>query len=216
MKLNFTYNREKDVWCLLNKGKSSNNSPFPTEVYKKLIASVGENPDEQATSVFIDHYISENNYSVPKYVEDCQRDFSRISKDYEAIAEKTFGSSLDKEIIAYVTINNRCPYSIEQNWFFISISKKSPTLTIMHELWHFYTWYKFGIVWEEKIGKEKYNTVKEALAVLLNIECKVLLPENTEDKGYPQHKELRENILTWWDENPNIEYIFEKAVKSIG
>ena len=36
MKLLYTYKKEEDVWCLLNKGKSSNNSPTPTKVLKCL------------------------------------------------------------------------------------------------------------------------------------------------------------------------------------
>jgi hypothetical protein len=40
----------------------------------------------------------------------------------------------------------------------------------MHELWHFYTWYGLGVDQEERLGKEKYNDLKEALTVLINIE----------------------------------------------
>ena len=46
MKLNFEYSKEKDVWCLLNKGKSSVTSPHPTETYRKLVDSIGENLDD--------------------------------------------------------------------------------------------------------------------------------------------------------------------------
>ncbi len=215
MKLNFTYHKEKDVWCLLNKGKSSINSPFPTLAYTQLILSFGDNPSELNTGIFIDQYIQENEYNVSEYIKDCQKDFNFISKEYQQIAEKVFNVSLDSEITVYLTVNNRCPYSIEQNWFFVSISKKIPTVTMMHELWHFYTWYKFGVTWEEKIGKQKYNEIKEALTVLLNIECKDLLPEGVTDMGYPQHAELREKILLWWSQNPDIEDIFEKSIKFI-
>jgi hypothetical protein len=32
----------------------------------------------------------------------------------------------------------------------------------MHELWHFYTWYGLGAGEEARLGKERYNTLKEA------------------------------------------------------
>lgn len=83
---------------------------------------------------------------------------------------------------------------------------------MMHELWHFYTWYSFGINEESKIGAEKYNDIKEALTVLLNIECAHLWPEGVEDKGYPQHQELRGEIVKWWQENPDIKDVWAKAV----
>lgn len=211
MKIKFEYNRDKDVWCLLNKGKSSNNSPFPTRVYKELVASGGGNPNEKNTSEFIDQYINKNNYNIKKYIDDCESDFQIFSEEYTKIAERIFGVSVDKDIKVYITVNNRCPYSIEENWLFVSISKESPIMTIMHELWHFYTWYKFGF-YEEKIGKQTYNDIKEALTVLLNVECKDLLPEGKQDNGYEQHKELREQILRLWSEDKDIEKLWDKIL----
>jgi hypothetical protein len=80
----------------------------------------------------------------------------------------------------------------------------------MHELWHFYTWYKFGEDEQERLGMEKYNDIKEALTVLLNVECEHLLPEGVTDYGYPQHQELRKEILSLWQENPDIDFIWKK------
>lgn len=213
MKLSFIYNQEKDIWCLLNKGKSSNNSPLPTNVYTKLITAVGENPDEASAATFIEKYLAENGYDVNRYISSYQNEFEKISDSFKRVAENVFGVILDKEIAAYLTINSRCPYNIEENWFFVPISKSSPIKTIIHELWHFYTWYKFGIAWEEKLGKGKYNDMKEALTVLLNVECKHVLPEGVEDKGYPQHKELRDRILELWKQNPDIDYVWTTITK---
>lgn len=83
----------------------------------------------------------------------------------------------------------------------------------MHELWHFYTWSKFGDNEEQKIGVRKYNDMKEALTVLLNIECKHLLPEGVLDMGYPQHQELRNRISELWKKNPDILYVWTEALK---
>ena len=64
MKINFAYSKEKDIWCLLNKGKGSNNSSNSTKVYEFLVSKYGENPSEQDTSKFIDSYLEENNVSL--------------------------------------------------------------------------------------------------------------------------------------------------------
>ena len=210
MKVTFDYDKNKDIWCLLTKGKSSFNSPLPTGVYKKLVETVGGNPNETSTSTFIDKYLTEHDYNVSKYTILYQSAYDIISDRFRKIAEKVFGMSLDQEITAYLTVNNRCPYDIERKYFFVSISKNSPVSTVMHELWHFYTWYRFGISWEEKIGKAKYNDIKEALTVLINIECKELLPENTQDKGYPQHQELRNKIMELWGKKPDIEFVWNE------
>jgi len=213
MNLNLQYNKEKDIWCLLNKGKSSNNSSSPTSVYQELVSEVGENPDEISTSHFIDKYLESNNLRPETFVENYQKLFSDISTDFQTVVERVFGVSLSRDITAYLTVNTRCPYNLEEGSFFVSMSKGNPTLTMMHELWHFYTWEKFGAEWETQIGKEKYNAIKEALTVLLNIECKHLLPDGAEDKGYPQHKELREKITELWRQNPDIEFVWKESLK---
>jgi hypothetical protein len=84
----------------------------------------------------------------------------------------------------------------------------------MHELWHFYTWEKFGPDEPTRLGAEKYNDLKESLTVLLNIECQHLLPEGDMDKGYPQHQDLRLRIMELWKQNPDIEYVWKKAQTS--
>lgn len=210
MKLVFAYNKKEDIWVLLNKGKSSNNSPNPTKVYKQLIEFAGENPDENSTSEFIDNYIKDNEIDLNKCITDYQEDFNQIANEFQKIAGKVFSVSINETITAYLTINSRCPYSIQKNLFFISVSNNSAIKTAMHELWHFYTWYKFGASEQERIGAKKYNDIKEALTVLLNLECKHLLPDGIEDTGYLQHQELRNEILKLWAENPDINFVWKK------
>lgn len=182
------------------------NSQNPTKQYEQLVEKYGENPSEEQTSSFIDTYLLEKNIDIEKYIEAYQKDWDAVSEEYIKRAEAIFGVPLPEDIAAYMTINSRCPYSLEENYFFVSL----PTYpyiarkTVMHELWHFYTWYAFGIEQEEILGKQKYNDLKEALTVLLNIECKDLLPEDITDKGYSQHAELREKIVEIWNNKKNI------------
>ena len=209
MKITFKYDLGKDVWCLLTKGKSSINSPTPTNVYSELEKEFGKSPTENNTEIFIKNFIHKNNLHIDENLKTFQKDWDNISDQFQRKAEKIFGVSLPKDIIAYLTINNRCPYKIEEGYFFVSVQDNSQMRKIvMHELLHFYTWYKFGINWENKIGMEKYNDIKESLTVLLNIECIDLMPEGISDKGYPQHKELRERILKLWKENKDIEIVW--------
>lgn len=213
MKLTFHYERARDVWCLLNKGASSINSPTPTKVYEELVHEKGISPTENDTGLFIDSYLLKNKIDVSAFAETSQKQWEVISASYHERAEEIFGVALPNNIAAYITINDRCPYSIEDNMFYVSTAyPHAVTKTAMHELWHFYTWYKYGIKWEEKLGAEKYNETKEALTVLLNAECKDLLPEGVTDKGYPQHKELREKILEIWSKNRSMDALWEAIV----
>lgn len=208
MKINFEYNKEKDVWCLLTKGKSSNNSSSPTKVYEELVAEYGENPTSEETAVFIGKYIAEKQIDIQKLTEEFKDDWETIAGEYHKIAEKVFGLNLPQEPTAYLTINTRCPYSIEGNYFFVSVSNQSARSTVMHELWHFYTWQKFGADVEERLGKQKYNDIKEAFTVLLNIECGDLFHQGAKDYGYPQHQDLRSKIVETWNESKDIEKVW--------
>lgn len=209
MKVNFTYNQEKDVWSLLKFGKGSMNSPIPTKEYSLLVDSHGDNPTNKDIYLFTKKYIKDNKIDIEQRIEQSQREWDDIADEYQKRAEGIFGVSLQKDVTAYVSINSRCPYSIEDNFFLVFISTKSTLKTAMHELWHFYTWQKFGEEELEKLGPQKYNDIKEALTVLLNIECGDLFPEGVQDFGYPQHKELRENIVEFWKETKDIEKLWQ-------
>ncbi len=209
MKVQFQYEKEKDIWCLLNKGKSSNNSKNPTKQYEQLVAAHGENPTLTETAAFIETYLVENKIDVQERIKKFQKEWESVAEEYQKRAETIFGVSLPVDIIAYLTVNSRCPYSIKENSFYVSLQSASVKKTAMHELWHFYTWYGLGTDQEEKLGKEKYNDLKEALTVLLNVECKDLLPEGVTDGGYPQHKELREKIVELWGKERNINSLWK-------
>lgn len=204
MKVNFTYDKEKDIWCLLNKGKSSSNSTVATKPYEQLVSEYGENPTSENAAAFIDAYLSAHDISSDEYAARYQKEWKEISPEFVKRAEDIFGVSLPSDVTAYLTVNTRCPYSVENNYFFVSLRNPSIKKTAMHELWHFYTWYGLGIDQEEKLGKQKYNDLKEALTVLLNVECKDLLPEGVEDKGYSQHQELRGKIVEYWAKDRNM------------
>jgi len=215
MNIHFTYNRDKDVWCLLNKGKSSNNSQTATKVYEELVAAEGNDPTPEAVSKFIDTYITTKGIDIPALITTFEEDWSAVADEYRIHAERVFGKNLSHPVTAYLTVNTRCPYSIENNYFFVSMFNASARKTIMHELWHFYTWQRFGSDYEARLGKQKYNDIKEALTVLLNIECAGLLPEGVTDIGYPQHKELREKIVAIWKDTKDIEKVWVESENSL-
>lgn len=208
MNIHFNYNREKDIWCLLNKGKSSNNSQTATKVYEELVAAEGTDPIPEATSKFIDTYIVNKSIDISSLITKFEDDWSVVADKYHQCAERVFGKNLLQDVTVHLTVNTRCPYSIENNYFFISMFNTSVRKTMMHELWHFYTWQKFGTHYESRLGKQKYNDIKEALTVLLNVECAELLPEGVTDVGYPQHKELREKITEVWKDTKDIEKVW--------
>ncbi len=176
----------------------------------ELVASKGENPTTEATNEFIEAYVMTQNIDTAACVKKYQEDWNSISDEYQKRTEAIFGTTLPHDVSGFLTVNNRCPYNIEGNYFYISFPNKPSNLTAMHELWHFYTWYGIGPGEEERLGKEKYNELKESLTVLLNIECPDLLGSNVVDAGYPQHKELRTEMLAFWESNRDIKALWSQ------
>ncbi len=212
MQVNFTYDKGKDIWCLLNKGKSSNNSQNPTKQYEQLVEKFGENPTAENVAVFVDECIAENQIDIQRCVANFQKDWESIAAEFQKRAEAIFGISLPNDVVAYLTINSRCPYSIQDSFFYVSLQSTQAQRTTMHELWHFYTWYGLGINQEDKLGKQKYNDLKEALTVLLNVECRDLLPDGMTDAGYFQHQEIRQRILQHWVGDRSIQDLWNYLV----
>lgn len=208
MKVTFRYDKHKDVWCLLNYGKGSNNSQKPTTQYGQLVTVYGGNPTTEDAVAFVDAYIIENEIDILEKIEIFQKDWEDIQPEFQKRAEIIFNTSLPQDITAYLTINSRCPYRIQENFFFVSMQPNQIRKIIMHELWHFYTWYGLGAKQEEVLGIQKYNDLKEALTVLLNVECNDLLPNNVTDIGYPQHQDLRKQILEYWKKDKNIKNLW--------
>ncbi len=193
----------------MNKGKSSHNIQSSTKAYEQLVLKYGESPTEEQASLFIDEYIIEKNISVERYLNKYQEEWDSIADEYYKRAEVIFGSSLPQDVTAYFTINHNCPYSIPENYFFVTTTSSVRSI-VMHELWHFYTWYGLGTEQKEKLGHEKYNEFKEALTVLLNVEFADLLPEGLDDRGYTQHAELRAKILELWNIEKDIHKLWNQ------
>lgn len=51
------------------------------------------------------------------------------------------------------------------------------------------------------------------MEVLFNVECKDLMPEKTTDASYPQHQEMRGEILNIWAKDKNINNLWKNLAK---
>ncbi len=209
MKVNFVYNEDKDIDCLLSKGGGSNNQPGNrTKTYEALLAFTSDLGNREKVREFVRGFIQDNKLDPQKDALAIQKNWDSISGEFEKRAERVFDLSIADTITAYLTITGRFPYRIEERYFYVSAKKTNANTTAMHELWHFYTWYKFGRETEQKIGVEKYNDIKESLTVLLNIECLDLMGGEI-DKGYPQHQELRNKIIDIWNKTKDINEVWK-------
>ena len=141
-----------------------------------------------------------------------QKNWDLVNSEFENRANKIFGIKIEDTISAYLTITGRFPYNVENKYFYVSAKNTNANTIAMHELWHFYTWKKFGDQ-IEKIGSQKYNDIKESLTVLLNIECADLMG-GVVDAGYSQHQDLRKGIADMWKKTKDIEKVWEYACQN--
>lgn len=215
MKVEFKYNEDSDIDCLLDKGPGSNNQPgLQTKTYVELLKFTSDVKNVEKVREFVRKYVKKHELDLSSKAAQLQEKWNQISSEFEKRAEKVFDITINDTISAYLTITGRFPYNIEKKLFFVSVLRDNANSIAMHELWHFYTWHKFGQEEMDKLGYQKYNDLKEALTVLLNIECANLLNGEI-DNGYPQHQKLREKITGYWSKNKNINELWEYLVNSV-
>lgn len=211
MKLRFLYDLQKDVVNYKIASRSVNN-PTPTNMQARYIAEYGEIFDDMKLETFITGYIAEQKIDMANEISHIEDAWRPIEQAFILRMEKMFGIAgrLD-DVRVFLTTDTRCAYNIDEGFFFASVSKPFQNRTIMHELFHFWTWWVFREEVEGgRMTMQCYNDVKESLTELLNIEYKDLLRE-AHDDGYPQHKEMRAVVRKTWEETQDIKKVFAGA-----
>lgn len=214
MKLEFSYSLEKDIENFKVASRSINNRQ-PTKMQALYISKFGDVFEDQKLERFITDHIQTNQIKMSDEVESARTGWQPIEKVFLERALALFGvAGSDETIRVYLTTDTRCSYNIEQQYFFVSVSRSFQNKIIMHELLHFFTWYIFHEEVESgRITKEIYNDVKESLTELLNIEFVDLL-DGARDGGYPQHANIRRVVARIWGETRNIHKTFEAALET--
>ncbi len=206
MKVHFLYDEEKDIDCLLSKGPGSHNQPnSKTKTFEALVSEVSDLNNREEVREFVRNFLARNQINLKKNIDSVQHNWNQIHSEFEKRAEKVFGVKLNETVSVYLTVTGRYPYSFDDTYFYVSATRDNVNKTVMHELWHFYTL--------EKFGKDLDNDSKEALTVLLNVECSDLLAGEL-DVGYPQHQGLREKILELWTGRPDINNVWNEVTQN--
>lgn len=211
MKLHFSYDLQKDIENYQKASQSENNRK-PTRMQTLYIAEQGESFEEKKLEAFITAYVDKQKLDLVAITEQIKTAWQPYQQEFLKRIESMFGISSPLDVIqVFLTTDTRCSYNIEQGYFFVSVSRPFQNKTIMHELLHFWTWWKFHEEVESKrITDRHYNDVKESLTELLNVEFGDLLGE-AHDDGYPQHQKMREIVKQTWLETKDIREVFAVA-----
>lgn len=209
MKIQFQYAIQKDIENYQKASQSTNNKK-PTRMQALYIAEYGTGFEDQKLQAFITKYIATDKLSLSDETERIENAWRPLEQEFLKRLEVMFGiKSLLDTIRVFLTTDTRCSYNLEHGYFFVSVSRPFQNKTIMHELLHFWTWWRFHTeVDSGNMTEESYNDAKESLTELLNIEFQDLL-EGAHDDGYPQHKEMRAVVGQTWSETKDIRKVFE-------
>jgi hypothetical protein len=180
----------------------------------RYIADFSSDFDDASLKIFITKYLSDEKIDMNEKVKNVEVAWRTIEEEFLRRIERIFEIKEQIDLIRiYLTTDTRCSYNTEQGYFFVSISRMGQNKTIMHELMHFWTWWKFHDEVESgRLTKGRYNDIKESLTELLNLECEDLLGD-IRDGGYPQHKEMRALIRKEWLKTKNIKQVFVVAMR---
>jgi hypothetical protein len=209
MELYFSYDIEKDIQNFISSTTSINNKRL-TKFVEAYIEKNGDDFNSGKIGSFINDHLRSENLDIDGNISRVEREWLKVKDIFIARVESMFGIEYPHDIVrVFLTTNNRCTYNIPENYFFVTIGAKSPVATIMHELFHFYTYYVFAGKFKERgIFEGEYNNFKEALTELLNVEFTDLMA-GAIDAGYPQHQELRKRIKDLWSQQRSLQVVYE-------
>lgn len=212
MNISIEYSKDRDIENIL-KATQSKNSTKRTTTQKLYVERYGEEFDADTVGKFLDWYFTEREIDINKELERIRHNWDEIKDVAIQRFNQMFGIDLRGDLTAYLTTDSRCTYNTDNGYFFVSYTSTSnpPNLIILHELLHFYTNQKYyDTLKQDGVTDERYNDIKESMAVLLNVVFKDLLGDAT-DKGYPQHQDMRDWMRNEYTNNPNLDALIEKV-----
>lgn len=214
MKILFSYDIDKDIENFILSARSLNNKE-PTSFLKSYTKKYGKTLAPGKIRKFIHEYLDSNNIDIAAEMIRISTEWSKVENEFTKRAKAIFKTrNPARKIIIYLTTNNRCTYNRKDKYFFVYVKSKNTNLTIMHELFHFYTWEALSSNKTKlKISPHQYNEMKESLTELLNIEFHDML-DGSRDKGYPQHQKMRMFIKKNWQKIQNLPKLIETLLKT--
>jgi hypothetical protein len=204
MNIIFSYEIERDVQNFIASTQSVNSSQS-TELCLKYIEEYGSAFDESTVKFFIEKYLQSKQVDISAVLNKIESKWRILEESFVLRCENLFGLSYPKDrITAYLTTNQRCTYNISEGYFFLTLGSENTHAIIMHELFHFYTYEAFHKnLMEQGVSASQYNDIKESLTELLNSEFADLMGISI-DRGYIQHKNMRQFIREFWEKDKDL------------
>lgn len=181
MKFIVKYSKDKDIWNHLNTnwrftfnkhGREDIKDRIRKSYPKKFIDDLWNTDEESEAKKFIGQYLDFIGKPLPIIARGVEQLLNENKDEIVERLEKVYDEKFPfEEITVYIHSCLFSPYSYEEKWFMSSRnnSEDGHINTALHELNHFMFYYYYPDL-KDEIGQEKYETLKEALAVYTNPE----------------------------------------------
>lgn len=203
--INFQYDKNLEFDNLQHGLGSLNHGGKPSPIVQLMLDKEINLDDKKQVNDYFKKFSIKKEINISEEIKKTKRNWLKIEKEVKLRLDKIFKYSINfNNIIAYLTLNTRSGYNIQQNYFYVSIFSKNQNAGIIHELLHFYTHkallQKFI---DKKISKNDFNDYKESLTFLINGNFSDLIPDFV-DTGYLKQKKLRNYLISVWQKNQDI------------
>lgn len=215
MHITFAYSPSKEAETI-RAGFSSIYNKTPTPFAKEAQAAGIDMTSDNDVVDFVCGKIAREHIDVSGIISDFTHAWKPIEAEAEARFRRIFMTDWDPgEVTAYLTFSSRCPYRVELRYYFVSMVRypRTPIRTSLHELTHFYTHQLIEPLFPPDQSRDKFNEFKEALSVLLNLEFADLI--EIEDRGYPQHQELRRELQKEWQSGADVYTLVQRYLDTL-
>ena len=204
MRVTFKYDPMMEVFPL-KAGLHGHVNSEKTKFALRSIADGIDPSDRQAVATWATKIAVDDKIDLPAEIELMTAAWRAVEPQISPRLSKMFATDWDPgDVTAYLTLSQRCPYE-PPLYFWVSYFAGDPIGTSLHEIQHFYTHRLIEPMFKAAGRAADFNDFKESLTVLLNGEFKDVM--RWDDKGYPQHQELRQKIAAQYEAGLSIEAI---------
>lgn len=137
-----------------------------------------------------------------------------IQNDLEFLVKRKFPNKIGINVL--ITTFQRCPYNTKDIFFYIRYRANKEAFdksitNIYHELMHFlFHWNYWQKCQSAGLKENQIHNIKEAFTILLN---PILVRKNLPlDKGYEVNFNLRDEIMEFWRQNNDFEFVLNKVI----
>jgi hypothetical protein len=185
MKFIVEYSKEKDIWNHLKTNwkfsfkkhgrediKDRIKKSYPEKYLNDLWSAKTEEEARKIVTLFLDYLPKQIQNTTPLIVRGVNQLLNERSEDIISKLEKAYEEKFPfDEITVYIHTCLFSPYNYEEKWFMSprNSSEDEHIKTALHELNHF-MFYSYYPNLRKELGNDKYETVKEALAIFTNPE----------------------------------------------